>query len=125
MKTVKVAILTLFAALMLSACGGGSPEAVAQKFQSAIMEGDFEKAAQYASSSTAPLLKSMATMIPADQLKELKDEAKGTKVKVGEVEVEGDTATVTLEMTSADGEVDSMDYHLVKEDGSWKVVFEK
>jgi ketosteroid isomerase-like protein len=113
---------------MLTACGGGgNPESVALDFQKAVMNGDFEEAVKYATENTAPMLKRMASMGGAEEMKGVKEEFKNTKVAVksSEIDEEAGTAIVTLELTNADGDTDIARYDLIKENGSWKVIFKK
>ena len=126
MKTLKIAILALFATFMLAACGGGSPESVAENMYKAYFNGDFEKAAKYATAESATMLKQMAAM-SGDEMGSFKEMMKGAKVKAvgSEIDKEDGTAIVDLELTSPDGEVDNITCHLVKEDGSWKAEFRK
>ena len=125
MKTFKNIAIALCATLMLAACGGGSPEAVAEKFQKAMVSGDFDKAASYATKASAPMLKTMGSMLTGTMLDEFKEQVKGAKIRVVSSEIDGDTATVTMEVTNADGETEEETCNLVKEDGEWKVGFEK
>lgn len=125
MKTLKNIAIAACAVFMLAACGGNSPEAIAQNFQKALMTGDFQEAAKYVTKTTAPMLEQMAIMVSEERLKEMQEEFKGVKLSVVGKEVNEDEATITLEITSADGDTDTNTYDLVKEDGSWKVDFKK
>lgn len=106
-------------ALFVVGCKKG-PDAVAVKFFECVADGKYEKAADYASSSTKPLVAMMNAM-PA----EAKEEMKGSKIKAVETKIDGDKATVKLEITDKNGKVDTDDVDLVKEDGEWKVNVKK
>jgi ABC-type glycerol-3-phosphate transport system substrate-binding protein len=125
MKTLRNLVIALCAVCMFAACGGSTPEAVAENFQQAMMDGDFKEAAKYATKSTAPMLEQAASMLSEEQLKKMKEETKGVKISVKSSEVKENEAAVTLETVAADGEADEMVLQLIKEDGSWKVVFKK
>ncbi len=112
-------------AFMLAACGSKSPEAVTETFLKALMNGNFQEAAMYATSETVPVLEQMAKMVSEDELKEIIDEFKGTTLKVIGEEVNENEATVMLELATADGAIDTASYSLAKEDGAWKVDFKK
>ncbi len=125
MKTLRNVVVALCAVFMLSACGGGTPESVAESFQKAIMNADFKGAAKYATKSTAPMLEQVTGMMTKEQLQEMKKETDGTKVQVKSADIQEDKATVVLELIDASGDIDEITHYLIKEDGSWKVEFKK
>ncbi len=108
--------------------GNGDPKSVAMAFMDKIKAKDFDGAAQYAtkdSKSALDMMKSAMKMAEAfggkgedmDFDKEWKDK----KVTYSEPKIEGENATVSL---MADGK-EQMPISLKKEDGSWKVAFDK
>ena len=128
MKTLKIVVLALCAMFMLAACGGGgNPEAVAEDLYKAYFEGDFGKAAKYATKESAAALQKMADNADAEQLKEFKEMFKGAKTKVlsSDINEEAGTGVVSIELTSADGKTNTVKCDVVKEDGSWKAEFSK
>lgn len=125
MTTLRNITIALCAVFMLASCGGGTPESVAENFQKALMSGDYKEAAKYATEKTAPLLDQLASMTSEEMIKEMKEQSKGAKFNVIAKEINEDEATITLEMVTADGDTNTTDYDLVKENGSWKVDFKK
>ena len=125
MKVLRNTTIVLCAIFMFAACSSG-PEAAAENFQKALMGGDFKEAAKYATKESLPLLDVMANMASKEQLKKMKDEYEGAKLKVISKEINENEATITLEvMMSTDGDADTTKYSLIKEDGIWKVCFRK
>ena len=108
-------------ALCLIGCSKG-PDKVAVKFFEAMADGDFDKAAEYASKDTKPMIKMMAGMPNAKE--ESQKENKGAKFKAVETKINGDKASVKVERTK-DGKTETNDVNLVKEDGDWKVAVDK
>lgn len=129
MKTLKIVVLALCATFMLAACGGGgeNPEAVAENLYKAYFDGDFEKAAKYATRGSATVLQQIATGMNAEQLKEFKEQFSGAKTKVlgSEIDEEAGTGVVSIELTSPEGKTNTVKCNVVKEEGSWKAEFSK
>lgn len=126
---MKKTFLKLAAAAMvvvsMAACtaGGGDPKSVAKKFFEALKLMNIDEAAKYAtkdSKSMLDLMKMGMSMAPKN-LDSLKAEADKHKVEFGEPKIEGDVATITV---TTDGK-DATDFKLKKEDGQWKVAFDK
>ena len=108
-------------ALCLIGCSKG-PDKVAVKFFEAMADGDFDKAAEYASKDTKPMIKMMAGMPNAKE--EAKKECEDVKYKAVDTKINGDKATVKIEAKKG-GETKTQDVDLVKEDGDWKVAIDK
>lgn len=108
-------------ALCLIGCSKG-PDKVAVAFCEALADGNFDKAAEYVTKDTQPVLKMMAS-VPGAKENMIK-ETEGAKFKAVNTKIDGDKATVTIE-TKKDGKTDTDDFNLVKEDGAWKVKAEK
>lgn len=122
MKLLRNIAIVLIATFALTSCGGSSPEAVAEKFLTAIKKADFETAKKYASPETEALL-GFAAMMPADEIEKQKEEGSKVKIKVvgSEISEDGTTAKVTIESTDKDGNVSEDKLDLKKIDGEWKV----
>ncbi len=128
MKTLKIAILALCATFMLAACGGsGNPEAVAENLYKAYFDGDFEKAAKYATRESAIMLQQIAANMPAEKLKDFKEKFKGATAKAlsSDINEEEGMGVVSVELTGPDGKTNTVKCDVVKEDGSWKAGFTK
>lgn len=124
-----MAAATLMLTALVSCKGGsGDPKSVAESFMDAIKKKDFDGAAKYAtkdSKSALEMMKSAMKMAEAfggkSEDMDIDKEWKGKKVTYGEPKIEGDNATVSL---MVDGK-EEMPISLKKEDGSWKVAFDK
>lgn len=113
-KTFKFTAIALLAVALLWACAGtGSPRIVAKKFLHAFVEGDFEKAGNYATKESRESLKMMRA---------LDDQEKGAppKIEIGNVKEDGDKATVSYKENGVEKNL-----RLVKEDGKWRVDWSK
>lgn len=122
MRLIRNLTVVIFAAIMLAACGGGSPESVAESYVKAALTIDFKAAAKYSSKEhAADILEAMDYMEEeAEELAEAKEGFVGITYKITEVDVEGDEATVKFEFAKGD-ETSNGRLELIKEDGSWKV----
>ncbi|MEO7312686.1 MAG: hypothetical protein ABIX01_20035 [Chitinophagaceae bacterium] len=119
-----------FVMVAMVGCKGaaGDPKSVAMEFMDKLKSKDFDGAAKYAtkeSKSALDMMKSAMKMAEAfggkgDDM-DFDKEWKGKKVEYTEPKIEGDNATVSL---MADGK-EQMPISLKKEDGSWKVAFDK
>lgn len=120
-KNLSLVLMTALVAVFMTACGGGTgPEATATSFLNALQDGNFEEAKKYATANSAEVLDMMSTMADPGEDAE-KPEPK--KVNITETETEGDNATVTYTIEGAEEEPQTLD--LTKEEGEWKVVFDK
>lgn len=113
-------ILFAAAALILSACGGGSsegPKEVATKFITHVNNMEFEEAKAYGTQSTKDLLDMVAGFAGMAQ-----EKPENTGFEILDVKEEGDKATVTYRNEGADAdEILTM----VKQDGKWLVDINK
>lgn len=108
-----LAITTIF----LTGCSD-SPNAVAEKWTDAIIDGDISRANKYSAGSdstmmntfTIEMFKSMDSKEKAEKIKQIKAALKN------EAEIDGDEAIIS------DGEIE---IELQKIDGDWKVVSDK
>jgi hypothetical protein len=110
----------------MAACnvgGGNDPKSVAKKFFEALKTMNIDEAAKYAtkdSKSMLDLMKMGMTMAPKN-MDSLKTEMDKQKIEYGEPVIKGDEATIAI---TTDGK-DKTDFKLRKEDGKWKVAFDK
>lgn len=117
--------------LLLASCGGkkveNTPEAVAKAFMGQIQKLDFAGAKKYATKESGSVLDmmEMTTKMAKNMGKEASKDAdmekmKNAKVEFGAAKIEGDEATMSV---TTDGK--AKDIKLKKEDGAWKVAFDK
>jgi len=105
--------LVIFA-LLAGCSAGGSPKVAVEKFFKAVEKNDTKAMAEVATPETVQMM----TLFGAMAQEEMK---KAGKYKIGEVEIDGDTAVVTVNYEN--GDEDTVD--LVKTDGKWKVTMNK
>jgi nitrogen fixation protein FixH len=133
-KTLKITMKKTF--LKLAACamivlaiasckggGGNDPKSVAKNFFEAFKTMNIDEAAKYAtkdSKSMLDMMKMGMSMAPKN-LDSLKSEMDKHKIEYGEPVINGDEATITV---TTDGK-EKTDFKLKKEDGQWKVAFDK
>lgn len=124
MKKVLLPLLA-FVVLAMAACTGGSgdPKSVAKKFFESFKSMDIDEAAKYAtkdSKSMLDMMKMGMSFAPVNK-DSLKQEMAKQKIEYGDAVINGDEAIVSV---SVDGK-DKTDFKLKKEDGAWKVAFDK
>lgn len=125
-----MAAVAFMVVALVSCKGGGAndPKSVAQSFMDALKKKDFDGAAKYATKESKSALDMMkSAMKMAESLGGKNDDMdidkqwKGKKVEYGEPKINGEEATVSI---MVDGKED-MPISLKKEDGTWKVAFDK
>lgn len=124
MKKVLLPLLAIVV-LAMAACSGGSgdPKAVAKNFFEAFKSMDIDEAAKHAtkdSKSMLDMMKMGMSFAPVNK-DSLKQEMAKQKIEYGDAVINGDEATVSV---SVDGK-DKTDFKLKKEEGAWKVAFDK
>jgi len=119
--------LAAAAVLALGACNSNKTEGpgdVAVAFSKAALAGDVETAMSHMSSEINMLgrgkVQGMMQM-SMDQARQRGDIIPDASIRVVEENVDGDTATVVMEMKGPDGEVVTETMHLVREGDAWKV----
>ena len=125
---MKRTFLKLFAftlvTLVLSCAGsGGDPKSVAKNFFEALKVMNIDEAAKYAtkdSKTMLDLLKMGTSMAPINR-DSLKTEMDKQKVEYSEPVINGNEATITVIVNDKD----KTNFKLKKEDGLWKVAFDK
>ena len=124
-KTLLNFLAFAFIAIAFIGCtaGGGDPKAVAKNFFEALKTMNIEEAEKYAtkdSKTVLDLMKTMMSMAPKN-LDSMKAEMANHKMVYSDPVINGDEATLSV---TIDGK-DKTDFKLKKEDGLWKVAFDK
>jgi len=120
---MKKILLAAFAgvALMMTSCNkGGDPKGVLGQFFTALEKKDLATARKLATTDSKSMLDMMEMGMKTDS-KET-DKYKAANMEIGDAKVDGDKATVPVKDKES-GE--TMNYVLKKEDGAWKVAFDK
>lgn len=132
---MKKAFLSLAAAAFITVaiigCKGGTgsdPKATAAAFMDAMKNKDWDGAEKLGTKDTKTFLETLKSMMSmAESMGKKNDDMsfdkdwKGKTVTYSDAKIDGDNATVTM---LADGK-EQMPISLKKEDGSWKVAFDK
>jgi ABC-type glycerol-3-phosphate transport system substrate-binding protein len=131
MKLLKSLALVVSAALMITACGGGSgstPSEVAKKFIEATSSFDFAKAKQYVTKEHQAAYDELNAKMDSPEVKAtmemMKSFAANVKIDVVNEKIEGDNAEVTIKLGGMEAmgvPAQEQTIHLVKEDGAWKI----
>ena len=113
--------LILFAAtaltLTMAGCKSGDPKSVLTGFLTALAKKDINGAKKYATKESASMLDFMGVMLATQT-----DKLDVSKLEIGEPKIDGDKAVIETK-DKATGKIEK--YNLRKEDGSWKVAFDK
>lgn len=117
-------LAALFLAAVVIGCKSSSsdPKGVLNDFFKALSEKDMAKARSLATADSKSMLDmmEMGMKMSQDTASDMKFDP--SKMEFGEVKIEGDKATVPVtEKTSGE----TLNYTLKKEDGNWKVAFDK
>ena len=119
---IALAVLALVLSTLACSIFQAGPGKTAQKFITAIENGKVEEALGYLSSTTLQSLgeeKWRSLIVQMSQQISSQDGIKSTKVT--EEVVNGDIATVTLQINYGDGTNEISSMEMIKEDGEWKV----
>lgn len=119
-----LSVLFIVSALVWAGCnaGGGDPKTVLAEFFDALSNKDFDKAKKLSTSSSSGVLDMVKMGMQMDQGTKENDKFDKSKMEFGDVKIDGDMATVAVKET---GSGSMMNYKLKKEDGKWKVAFDK
>jgi hypothetical protein len=121
-RILTAAFLVMTVALFSCKSGGDKPEAVLSNFFDALSKKDIEKARTYATADSKSMLDMMDMAMKMDNKENTESEFDKANLEFGEAIIDGDKATVEVKNKKA-GE--SMKYILKKEEGKWKVAFDK
>jgi Domain of unknown function (DUF4878) len=125
MKKILVAIVLLSTVSFLGCKSGGDgdPKSVLVKFFTALSKNDIEGARKLATKDSKSMIDimEMGMKMGKDKNKEA-NKFEISKMEFSEPKIDGDKAVVPVKETTT-GE--TLNYTLKKEDGSWKVAFDK
>jgi hypothetical protein len=124
MKKQIIFLLALSTAVFIAcSSGGGDPKAVTKKFYEAFKTMNMDEAAKYATKESKNMLDlmKMGMSFAAANQDSIKAEMAKQKVDFSEAVINGDEATVTVTLNDKD----KTDFKLKKEEGQWKVAFDK
>lgn len=121
-----LAPLAALAIVTFAACTGNSsddPKFVAKKFFEAFKTMNMDEAAKYATKESKGMLDMMKMGMSFAQVNQdsIKKEMAKQKIEFSDPVITGDTATISV---TVDGK-DKTDFKLQKEEGQWKVAFDK
>lgn len=122
---MKKSVLFLLSAclLIIAGCssGGGDPKAVLSNFFEALSKKDFTAVKKYTTKDSESMLSmvEMGMKMAPDSATSMYDKS---NMEMGDVVIDGDKATVPVKDKKS-GE--SSNFVLKKEDGNWKVAFDK
>lgn len=124
MKTLKNITIAIFAIFTLTACGGESPESVAEKYCKAAISADINTAKKYA---TADQAEELAEIFSNNEAREfILNVYRDAKLKLASSNIaeDGESAEVIFDTEMVDdGEKENvkLKVSLIKEGSSWKV----
>jgi hypothetical protein len=119
------AVIMAMITLVLFSCkpSGGDPKTVAKNFFEALKTMNIDEAAKYAtrdSKSMLDLMKMGMSMAPKN-MDSIKTEMAKQKIEYSDPVINGDEATLSVTVDNKE----KTDFRLKKEDGQWKVAFDK
>lgn len=121
LKILSIAGLMLF----MAACqtGADDPKAVAKKFFEALKTMNIDEAAKYATKESKTMLDmmKMSMNMAPQNLDSLKSEMDKQTIEYSEPVINGDEATLTVTVNNKE----KTNFSLKKEEGKWKVAFDK
>lgn len=125
MKKILLPVVAL-AMIAFAACSGGGgndPKSVAKKFFEAFKTMNMDEAAKYATKDSKGMLDMMKMGMSFAQVNQdsIKKEMAKQKIDFSDPVINGEEATVSV---TVDGK-DKTDFKLKKEEGQWKVAFDK
>jgi Domain of unknown function (DUF4878) len=125
MKKLLVAALTA-SVILITSCGGGAgndPKATLIAFFDAMGKKDFTAAKKLATKDSEAMFSMMEMAMKMGGDKETgMDKFDKTKLEFGEPKIDGDKAVIEVKQK---GETESANFPLKKENGTWKVAFDK
>jgi hypothetical protein len=123
MKKILLAIAMLSSVSFFSCnSGGGDPKAVLAQFFDALSKNDIEGARKLATKDSKSMIDMMEMGMKMGKDKKDSEKFNKNNMEFGEAKIDGDKAVVPVkEKTSGE----TLNYNLKKEDGGWKVAFDK
>ncbi len=128
MKNIGIVLSIGCIVLLLAACGGAAPandpSSVAKAFLERLAKMDLDGAKELATKDGQKVLSMMQgflAMADEEQKKKMDEEGEQGPVTIVSVDEQGDKATVVYSM----GDKQDQPLELVKENGQWKVNFQK
>jgi hypothetical protein len=123
MKRILMAAV-MAAAVLFSGCnaGGGDPKAVLMAFFEAMSKKDIAAAKKLATKDSESMFSLMEMGMKMDKKGEADEKFNKDKMVFGEPKIEGDKATIEVKDKEKN---EGVNFILKKEDGSWKVAFDK
>src|SRR6185436_19952398 len=124
MKKILLAIVMISSVFYFScnSAGSGDPKAVLGQFFDALAKKDIEGARKLATKDSKSMIDMMEMGMKMGGDKKETEKFDKANMEIGEAKIDGDKAVVPVkEKTSGE----TLNYTLKKEDGSWKVAFDK
>ncbi|MEP7165938.1 MAG: hypothetical protein ABI741_14645 [Ferruginibacter sp.] len=123
MKKILLAIVML-STVSFFGCnsGGGDPKVVLGQFFTALSKSDIEGARKLATKDSKSMIDMMEMGMKMGKDKSESEKFKPDNMEIGEAKIDGDKAVVPVKEKTT-GE--TLNYNLKKEDGGWKVAFDK
>lgn len=123
MKKILTSVL-LLATVGLFSCksGGGDPKDVLSDFFDALSKKDIAKARTLATKESKDMLDMMDMAMKMDNKESKDSEYDKANMEMGDAKIEGEQATVPVKDKKSG---QTVNYVLKKEDGKWKVAFDK
>ena len=122
MKKFLLAMVVL-SAVSFTGCksGGGDPKVVLEQFFDALSKNNMEAARKLATKDSKTMIDMMEMGMKMGNEKKESEKFSKENIEIGEAKIDGDKAVVPVK----DKTTGIMNYTLKKEDGSWKVAFDK
>lgn len=122
MKKFLLAMVVL-SAVSFTGCksGGGDPKVVLEQFFDALSKNNMEAARKLATKDSKTMIDMMEMGMKMGKDKKESEKFSKENMEIGEAKIDGDKAVVPVK----DKTTGIMNYTLKKEDGSWKVAFDK
>lgn len=116
--------IVLLSSLSFIGCnsGGGDPKAVLTQFMEALSKKDIAGARKLATKDSKSMIDMMEMGMNMGKDKKEADKFDKANMEFGDAKIEGDKATIAVKEKTT-GE--TLNYILKKEDGAWKVAFDK
>lgn len=121
----RLLLIITVALLSCAACSNDkSPEAVAKKAMTALMEGDY-KAYAATFDLTEKEQQQLASLLEDKVSASLEEKGGFKSYEIVETTIEEDEATVEIKAVFGNGEEELSDFHFRQVDGEWKQVLDK